>query len=565
MAAALAAMLPLAFAVPAQAAIELDQSQQAGFGTQSVQLMVQTFIAGKTGRLDHVDLKLSARYGALYVTVRQANPDGTPVAPASTDVTVVGTGAMFGATKFDFSQANVPITKGVTYEIFTKRAGPVYWYFTNSTPPVSPTFLGGKLYVSCVGCSTWFTGPGYGADFVFDTFVNTTTVQQPAITLDKPSATADEGASPTMTGTFSDPNGAFTLGVTGGGTVTPTSGTGTGTWSWTEPAADETSGQSVTVTLTDTHGLSASVPFPVTVNGVKPTVQIAVASSTLKAAQTLAGPVSVPEGSQITLTGSASSPDATDTAAGFKYAWTVVKDGSTQPVLSAASYSIAVGDESTWVVKLDATDDGGMTGSTTVTVVGTEITPGARIDSVKPTDPLLTSPLVIAPQESLSFAGSPVNAATPDTHTASWSFGDGQSAAGFAATHAYAAAGTYNVTLTVKDDDGATSQATTQVVVQTPQQVLSTMKAFIEGLAGLNSGQKNSLIAKLDAASASMDRGDTKTANNQLNAFLNELQAYQGSGKISAMAYNALVADVHAIKGALGTYNRFLEWWTLLA
>lgn len=49
-----------------------------------------------------------------------------------------------------------------------------------------------------------------------------------------------------------------------------------------------------------------------------------------------------------------------------------------------------------------------------------------------------------------------------------WAFGDGGTASGATAAHTYASGGTYQVTLTVTDDDGATGSQTQSVTVSTP-------------------------------------------------------------------------------------------------
>jgi PKD repeat protein len=49
-----------------------------------------------------------------------------------------------------------------------------------------------------------------------------------------------------------------------------------------------------------------------------------------------------------------------------------------------------------------------------------------------------------------------------------WEFGDGSTGTGATASHTYAAAGTYQVRLTVRDDDGATGTVTRAVTVTAP-------------------------------------------------------------------------------------------------
>ncbi len=93
-------------------------------------------------------------------------------------------------------------------------------------------------------------------------------------------------------------------------------------------------------------------------------------------------------------------------------------------------------------------------------------------------------------------------------------------------------------------------QATAKEVVQTPQAALSSIAGYVQGISTLNAGQKNSLTAKLNAASAAVGRGDITAANNQLGAFLNELQADVNAGKVSAATASVLRNTIHAVQAS---------------
>src|SRR5439155_9301502 len=76
--------------------------------------------------------------------------------------------------------------------------------------------------------------------------------------------------------------------------------------------------------------------------------------------------------------------------------------------------------------------------------------------------------------QALTFSGSFTDPGTLDTHTVTWNFGDGTGdtapaaatpGAPVAANHVFAAAGTYTVTLTVRDDDNGGTTVSQDITI----------------------------------------------------------------------------------------------------
>jgi len=567
---ALAAGLSFSLTLPVQAATDsVDQSQTISTSFQRLGLMAQTFTAGMTGQVDRVSLASDTSYGFVTLTVQIQSVKGG--APSGT---VLGSSSFSGTVLccrqfHDFAfTPGVPVTAGTQYAVVVNvSVGAFTWY--NSW--IFNAYPGGQLYVGCVGCPTWYTGSGYGQDFTFKTWVAISTNHAPVLAADNAAVTVDEGTAPTNTGTFSDADGDTVALTASAGTVTQ-SATSSGKWSWTQPGADEGAGQTITLTANDGKGLTATTSFTVTVAPVAPNVSISSPGSGMSATSLSASAAaSSPEGTKVTLSGTASSPVAEDNPL-VSYSWTVTKNGKPfgVPGSDPAAFSFTPDDEGTFVATLEATDHYPMTGRASMTINATNVAPSAKITSVAPTSGLPL--LVLTPNLSLTFTGNFSDPGAGDSHAATWNFGDGATSttnfgpggsAGLSTPHAYGRAGIYTVTLTVNDFDGGEGTATTKVVVQTTQQALSSISGAVHKMSSLNDGQKNSLIVKLNAAGASLAGGDTKTANNQLNAFLNEVQALVNSGGLSSGDAAALRNSVHAVQAAMGTYNRFLQWWPL--
>lgn len=554
-AAAAAAALVFSVAFPVQASTDvLDQSQTVILNSQHLGIMAQTFTAGGSGTLDRVSLASDTSFGAvrLNVSIQTVGANG---APSGTKLATTSfQGSLTCCRRFhDFTFNPSPaLTAHTRYAIVVQVASSLFtWYDSGSIDQ----YAGGQLYLGCSGCA-WFTGSQFGQDFAFETWLQSNANQAPAVAADNAAVTSAEGASQSNTGTYSDADGDAVSLAASSGTLTQT-GTNSGTWSWTAAPADESSAQTVTVTADDGHGSTATTTFTTSVTAVAPSVSI------------LTDPPSAPEGTAVSLNASATSPDAADNSAGFTYAWAVTKNGGAYATGAGSSFSFTPDDEGSFVVTVHATDDGAMTGTASTTIDGANVAPTASVLGVS-----ASAPLVQTAQESFNFSGAFADPGRLDTHTVTWNFGDGHTAssaygpggsAGFTVSHAYAAAGSYTATLTVTDDDGGVGSAKVNVSVQTPQQAIASIEGYVQGIASLNTGQKNSLLAKLRAASDAAARGDSTAAHNQLNAFVNELQADVQSGRLSGTAAATLQGAVGAVQAAMGTSNRLFEWWPLEA
>jgi PKD repeat protein len=132
------------------------------------------------------------------------------------------------------------------------------------------------------------------------------------------------------------------------------------------------------------------------------------------------------------------------------YDWTL-GDGATATGVTASHSYAAAG---TYTVTLAVTDDGGLTDTATQDVT-------VSTGNVAPTASFTFACTDLA----CSFDASASTDTDGTIASYAWNFGDGTTATGVTAIHTYVAAGTYTVTLTVTDDQGATGVLTQDVTV----------------------------------------------------------------------------------------------------
>ena len=152
----------------------------------------------------------------------------------------------------------------------------------------------------------------------------------------------------------------------------------------------------------------------------------------------------------VSLDGSGSS-DADGTIVSYEWAF---GDGTTATGPDATHRYTSAGE---YTVTLATQDNDGATSTDTVTV---------SIAENQPPDASATANRTSAKiDEAVSFDGSGSSDSDGSITSYEWAFGDGTTATGPTATHRYGSAGTYNATLSVTDDNGATSTAEVTVSV----------------------------------------------------------------------------------------------------
>ncbi|WP_317229089.1 PKD domain-containing protein [Clavibacter sp. MX14-G9D] len=138
------------------------------------------------------------------------------------------------------------------------------------------------------------------------------------------------------------------------------------------------------------------------------------------------------------------------------YAWKF-GDGATASGAQASHSYAAAG---TYPVTLTVTDDEGLAAVSTTSVTVAAAPPVNQAPTASFTSTVTDLGLAVDGSASADADGSVASYA--------WTFGDGATASGAKATHAYAAAGTYQVRLTVTDDAGATATTVQSVVATAP-------------------------------------------------------------------------------------------------
>jgi PKD repeat protein len=208
----------------------------------------------------------------------------------------------------------------------------------------------------------------------------------------------------------------------------------------------------VTLTVTDTKGQTATDTAQVTVNNLPPTANAG-------------GPYTCQVGETIQLNGTCDDPSPVD-AATLTCTWAEFSGAA----LSQPSYTCPTTPE-TRTVTLTATDKDGASAQSTATIAVVQVKLTADADG--PYSGTVGSPVTVN-----GSGSSPADRIT----SYQWDFGDGQTGMGAVITHTYAASGTYTLVLTVSDGvtqatDTATATIRAEGENQPPQAVI-TLKAI---------------------------------------------------------------------------------------
>jgi len=247
----------------------------------------------------------------------------------------------------------------------------------------------------------------------------------------------------------------------------------------------------VTLTVTDAHGIINTGSSTATISNVTPVVS-AIAGATLN------------PGDTFTASGSFTDPGADTWTATVNYG-----DGS--PVaslpLSGKDFSLSHTYSAMGTFTLTVSvNDGTASGTSTANVV-VRSRPVARING----------PFVANEGSSISMSAAASSDADGTIQSYAWDFGDGSTATGASASHTYPQDGTFTVTLTVTDNDGLTGTASTTATVANVTPVIAAFGDATIMLGDNYSASGSFTDPGADSWSASVNYGDGSSGPLTLN------------------------------------------------
>lgn len=272
-------------------------------------------------------------------------------------------------------------------------------------------------------------------------------------------------------------------------------------------------------------------------------IEIAVESGTVPPVAALDGPYSLSEGSAIAMSAAASMDADNDV---LIYEWTF-GDGGTA---SGVSVSNTFTQDGIYTVRLIVTDVRGLSDSVFTTATVSNVAPA--IDDFG--SGILLPGETFAADKSFSDPGADSWMATVDYGDGSGTVGLALSGMNFTLSHAYAAPGTYVVTVTVSDGV-ATSTRTATVTVGSATQGVRKAIALLDQLilqGDLNHGNGTALRARLSTVVHSLEGGQATAARQQLRAAFHEIDTLIASGKLSATDAAPLRTLVTRILASIG-------------
>ncbi len=200
----------------------------------------------------------------------------------------------------------------------------------------------------------------------------------------------------------------------------------------------------VTLTVTDQNGLSDTSSLLITINEEPPEEG---------PTAVIEGPTQAVAGEDVTFQGGNSIPGSSPIVS---YGWGI--DGPQPRSAPDVRFTTSFNEPGLYNVSLTVTDQNDLSDTSSLQV---EVTAPDEPDT--PPTAVIEGPVDAFVGESVTFQGGNSVPGSSAITGYAWDFGDGQTGSGASASAAYATAGTYQVSLTVTDENGLSNSATTTI------------------------------------------------------------------------------------------------------